>query len=179
MRPNTIESKEIYKGKILDLYQDTILLENGSEAKREVVRHKKGACIFDYDDDFAYLAEQYRHPIGKPVLEIAAGICEEHENPVSTAKRELKEELNALCGEPVFLGEYYSSPGFCDEIIYMYAAKVTGFEKGTQDEDEFVTTRKIPLETFYRMIDTGEIKDGKTIAAVCKFRCRQKTEQTR
>ena len=91
----------------------------------------------------------------------------------------MKEELNALCGEPVFLGEYYSSPGFCDEIIYMYAAKVTGFEKGTQDEDEFVTTRKIPLETFYRMIDTGEIKDGKTIAAVCKFRCRQKTEQTR
>ena len=53
MRPNTIESKEIYKGKILDLYQDTILLENGSEAKREVVRHKKAACIFAYDDDFA------------------------------------------------------------------------------------------------------------------------------
>lgn len=171
MNPKTVGSTEIYKGRILDLYLDSVRLENGKEAPREVVRHKKAACIFAYDKTHAYLAEQYRHPMGRYITELVAGLCEEDEDPKDTAVRELQEEINALCKEPVFLGEYYSSPGFCDEIIYMYAAEITGFEKGTPDEDEFVRTKKIPLDDFYRMIDSGEIKDGKTVAAVCKLRC--------
>lgn len=173
MTPKTIISEEIYKGRILTLCKDKVQLENGREATREVVRHKKAACIFVYDEEYAYLAEQYRHPMGGYVLELVAGLCEDGEDPAFTAERELKEEINALCEKPVFLGEYYSSPGFCDEIIYMYAAKITGFEQGTPDEDEFVITKKIPLRKLYGMIDSGEIKDGKTIAAVCKFRCRR------
>lgn len=177
MKPQTIQSELLYQGKILDLYKDNIRLENGTEALREVVRHKKAACVFAYDDRHAYLAEQYRHPMNANLLEIAAGLCKDGEAPETTAKRELQEELNAVCEDPVFLGEFYSSPGFCDEIIYMYAAKIKGFQQGTQDEDEFVTTKKIPISQLYNMIDNGEIKDGKTIAAVCKFRCLNQAEK--
>ena len=170
--PETIKSETILKGKIITVKIDDVLIENGKTVKREIVEHAKAACIFAYDDTCGYLVEQYRHPMKAYLLEAVAGLCQTGENPADTAVRELNEEADALCQPPEFLGEFYSSPGFCNEIIYLYAAKITGFQKGTPDDDEFVQLKKYPFKDLYQMLDNGEIKDGKTETVLLKFRTR-------
>lgn len=171
MKPKTISTEKIFEGKIISVQIDDILLENGKPAKREVVRHEAAACIFAYDKEgYGYLVEQYRHAVGEYMVEAVAGLCDEGEEPKETAKRELNEEINALCDNLDYLGEFYPTPGFCDETIHLYSAEITGFKQGTPDEDEFIQIKKLPLEAIYSMIDNNEIKDGKTIAAVLKFR---------
>ena len=168
--PETLKSETVYRGKIVTLTVDDVKIETGKTVKREVVKHANAACIFAYDDKYGYLVEQYRHPMGGYVLEAVAGLCEEGEQPAQTAVRELNEETNALCDQVEYLGEFYSSPGFCDEIIYLYAAKITGFRQGTPDDDEVINIRKIPLPDIYKMVGRGEIKDGKTLALLLKFK---------
>ena len=170
-----LEEKQIsaeykFKGKIINLRVDEALLPNGATATREVVEHNGGICVVPLTEKGEILmVEQYRYPYCEVVLEIPAGKRDGDEEPMLGAIRELKEETGTTADTIIPIGELYPSPGYCGEIIYMFAAK--GLHQGEKslDEDEFLEAEKVPLEKVIDMIMSGEIKDAKTQAAVLKI----------
>lgn len=161
-----IEGEIIYNGKILRLERDKVILENGNNAYREVVRHNGGACIVAVTKDNEILfVKQYRYPLNKVVMEIPAGKLEPNEHPEICAKRELREETGAI-GEVEYLTEIYPTPGYSSEIIYIYAAFNVEIGSLSLDEDEFIDVVKVDIDSALEMIKSGEIKDAKTIVGI-------------
>ncbi len=166
-------SKEyLFNGKVIRLRKDVALLPNGNTAVREVVKHNGGVCVVALtDNDEVIMVRQFRYPYSEIVLEIPAGKRDSaNEDPLDCGKRELKEETGAEAEVFIPLGELYPTPGYCGEIIWMYAARVSSFGEDCPDDDEFLTTERIPLETAVEMILSGEIKDAKTQAAILKVK---------
>lgn len=166
-------SKEyMYKGKIINLRRDTALLPDGNTAFREVVEHPGGVCVaaITKNDEILFV-KQFRYPYFETVLEIPAGKRDKgNEDPLECGIRELEEETGAKAEKFIPLGELYPSPGYCGEIIWLYAATGLSFSEQHLDEDEFLTVEKIPLEKAVEMILSGEIKDAKTQTAVLKLK---------
>ncbi len=162
----------MYKGRIINLRKDEALLPNGNTAAREVIEHPGGVCIAALtDNDEVLMVRQFRYPYSEIVLEIPAGKRDSaDENPLECGKRELREETGAAAEKFIPLGELYPSPGYCGEIIWLYAASGLTFGEQDTDEDEFLTVEKIPLKKAVEMIMSGEIKDAKTQAAVLKLK---------
>ena len=164
-----------YRGRIINLRVDTALLPNGSSATREVVGHPGGVCVAALTEDGCLLfVRQFRYPYQKVLLELPAGKLDPGEDPLEAGKRELREETGAEAARYESLGELYPSPGYCGEIIHLYAATGLTFGQMSPDEDEFLEVEKIPLEEAARMVLDNEIADAKTQAAVLKVYCREK-----
>ena len=162
----------IFKGKIINLRRETALLPDNSTAIREVVEHNGGVCVAALtDDDEVLFVKQFRYPYMEEILEIPAGKRDSlDEDPLECGKRELKEETGAAAQKFIPLGELYPTPGYCGEIIWMYAALGLTFGQQNPDDDEFLEVTKIPLEKAVEMILNGEIKDAKTQAAILKLK---------
>ncbi len=167
-----LESRYIYKGKIINVRKDTAELPDGNTALREVVEHPGGVCVAAITDAGELLTvRQYRYPYARIITEIPAGKRNNaQEDPLECGKRELREETGAVADEYIFLGELYPTPGYCGEIIYMYAARGLKFVGAQPDSDEFLNAEKIPFEKAVQMVMSGEIKDAKTQAAVLKLK---------
>lgn len=165
-----IASKLIYKGRILDLYLDDVLLPDGSTSKREYIKHLGAACVVPVDDDGnVIVVKQYRYPFSGVLTEVPAGkLDSKEESHFVTAVRELKEETGYVADNLVYLGEYYPTCAYSDEVIHMYLATGLRDEEQSLDEGEFVDVEKIPIETFVEEIMKGNIRDGKTQTAVLK-----------
>lgn len=160
-------SEIIYDGKIIRTERDIAILPDGTEAVREVVRHPGGVGVIALDDEgYAYLVKQFRYPFMKITLEIPAGKLDAGEDPKTAGERELMEETGLIASRIEKLGSFYASPGFCDEEIHVYMA--TGLIQGTArpDEGEFVECEKIHISDLVKMVEQGEIKDGKTVIAI-------------
>lgn len=165
----TISEETIFSGKVFTVKTKQVILENGKEQQREVVLHNGGASILPVDDEGnVYLIRQYRIAFDEEVLEIPAGKLEKGEDPFEAAKRELSEETGFTAKHYFNLGEMWPTVGYCGEKIYIYLA--TGLTMGEThpDDDEFVTTVKMPFDEVYAMCMDGRIKDGKTLVAVLK-----------
>lgn len=165
LNDRTIQSELKYEGKMVSVKLDKILLESGKEAFREVVTHKPAVAIAPLDDDGnVLLIRQYRHPAREKLLEVPAGLIEEGEEPDGAAMRELQEEIGFASNNLRLLGGFWSSPGFTDEYMYCYLARNLVRRELPADEDEEMTTERIPLEKVHKLIRLGEIQDAKTIA---------------
>ncbi len=167
-----LSSEYMYNGKIINLRRDNALLPNGNEALREVVEHPGGVCVAALtDNDEVLFVKQFRYPYMEIVTEIPAGKRDKlNEDPLSCGIRELKEETGATAEKFIPLGTLYPTPGYCGEIIWMYAATGLTFGEQDPDDDEFLAVEKIPLEEAVNMILNGEIKDAKTQAAILKLK---------
>lgn len=165
-----LTSESVYKGKILDLYVDTVELPNGHTSTREYIKHVGAACVVPVDANGNVIVEkQFRYPFGAVLTEIPAGKLDSKQEPhLQAALRELKEETGYEAEDMIYLGEYYPTCAYSDETIHMYLAK--GLKRGEQhlDDDEFVDVEKVPLQTLVDRIMAGEIKDGKTQTALLK-----------
>ncbi len=172
LREKPLSAEYIYKGKIINVRRDEAELPNGKTAFREVVEHPGGVCVAAItDNDELLFVSQYRYPYGEVILELPAGKRDSrNEDPLLCGKRELREETGASAERFVFLGELYPTPGYCGEIIYMFAAAGLSYGEQDPDEDEFLSVEKIPLERAVDMVMSGEIKDAKTQAAVLKVK---------
>ena len=163
----TIDEKNIYKGKIINVNLRTVELPNGKISKREIVNHPGGVAILAFKDDNTILmVEQFRNPIQKKLLELPAGKLEPGEDTKVCGLRELEEETGYKADKFEYMGKIVTSPGFCDEYIYIYKAE--DLYKGTTglgDEDEFINVHELNIEKAKEMIKNGEIIDGKTISA--------------
>lgn len=164
----TLSRNQIYKGNVLEYVVDTVDV-GGVKATREMVLHPGGVGVLAIDkDDYAYMVRQFRKPYDEVILEIPAGKLDKNEGAEECGKRELMEETGLVADKLISLGRFYPSVGYTNEVIHLYLA--TSFVKGEShpDEDEFVDVEKIPFSTLCDMVMSGEIKDGKTIAAVLK-----------
>ncbi|MBA7530391.1 Methanol dehydrogenase activator [subsurface metagenome] len=159
----TIESKQIYEGKVVQLRVDTVSLPDGRTKLREIVVHPGAAAIVPLMNEEVLLVEQYRKAIASPTLEIPAGTLEEGESPEECAKRELIEETGFQASKLDKLIEYYPSPGFSSEMIHVF--KASGLKKVSDAEAELSITF-VRLEELLAMIKRGEVKDGKTVIGV-------------
>ena len=170
LKEETLTREYRFNGRIINLRTDRVLLPNGAEAGREVVEHPGGVCVAPLTEHNELLfVRQYRYPYEEVVLELPAGKRDKKdEEPLECGKRELKEETGAVAAEYISLGKVYPSPGFCDEVIYLYLAKGLDFGEAQPDEDEFVEVERIPLDRAVEMVMNGEIVDSKTQIAILK-----------
>ncbi|MBR7160691.1 MAG: NUDIX hydrolase [Clostridia bacterium] len=162
----TLSSTTIYDGKVIKVMRDQVSLPNGESAYREIVHHNGGATVLAVKDDMVYFVRQYRYAYHDELLELPAGKLNEGEDPKSCAIRELEEETGLKATDVDLITKLYPSPGYTDEVIYVYLA--LDFVQGTQhlDEDEFLGVITLPLSTVKDMLDSGEIRDAKTIVAL-------------
>lgn len=165
----TISSKKVYEGVLLQVYRDEIELEDGNQSVREYIKHGGAVCIVPIDhNDNVYLVRQFRYPFGQAMLEIPAGKLEEGEDPLECAHRELEEEIGMTAQEMTYIGELYPIVAYTTEIIHMYVARGLTRTKQNLDADEFINVETMPLLKLEQEILQGNIRDGKTVAAVLK-----------
>lgn len=163
-----INSTNVFSGKLLKVYSDEIELPNGNKAGREYIMHVGAVCVVALTDDNKVIVErQYRYPMHEITLEIPAGKLDgKDEDPLEAAKRELKEETGAVADKMTYLGRYYPTPAYSDEVIHMYLAEGLHFESQSLDDDEFLTFDLVPISELADEIMAGNVPDGKTQAAV-------------
>jgi ADP-ribose pyrophosphatase len=164
-----ISCQSVFKGHVFSVEIAEVLLRDGTIARREIVSHNGGAAIVPIDDQGnVYMVRQYRHALGKVMLEIPAGKLEPNEDPALCAIRELKEETGLKSNHVESLGVVAPTPGYCSERLYLFLA--TGLVQGNSNPDtgEYINVHRIPIKVLLNQIDTGEITDAKTIVALLK-----------
>ena len=177
-KEETVTSEEIFAGRVIRVLRDEVLLENGLHATREVVRHNGGAAVIAIDEnDDITMIRQYRYASGCTLCEIPAGKLEKGENPFAAAKRELEEEAGIIAAEYYDMGYIIPTCGYCDEKIYLYAAKGLTHTAQHLDADEFVSVYTLPLAEAVQQVLKNEITDGKTVAAILKLRLLRDAKQ--
>ncbi|MFA5374929.1 MAG: NUDIX hydrolase [Dehalococcoidia bacterium] len=164
MEEQTLATKKIFQGRRINLRVDRVVLPSGRETTREIAGYPNSVGIVALDeDDNVILVRQYRHAVGKTLLEIPAGGMEEGEDPRQSALRELVEETGYSAGSLKQIGGAYAAPGYSTEFLYLYLA--TGLRSGPSrnDEDEAIEVVPVPLKDVPRLIKSGELCDGKSI----------------
>jgi ADP-ribose pyrophosphatase len=159
----------IYEGRVVNLRIESVTLPNGTVVDLELMHHHGASAVVAVDDDGrVVLIHQYRFATGGYIWELPAGILKsEDEPPASCAVRELREEVGLVARDWRPLGTMFTTPGFCDEQIYLFLAR--GLENVGQDRDadEVIDeVREVPLAEALAMVRRGEIVDGKTIAGL-------------
>ena len=161
--------KSLYRGHLIDLGIEEVLLPNGCYLDLEVVRHPGGAVIVALNDARQVcLLRQYRHAANSQTLwELPAGCIDPDDpSPVHTAQRELQEEAGVIAKVWVPLGSILTSPGFCDEILHLFLARGLTFVDSRCDEHEIIEVHWLDLEQATAMAASGEIMDAKSIAGL-------------
>ena len=163
----TIESHIAYQGGIVNLRVDTVLLPRGSQGTREIVEHSDCVCIVPLDEqNNVLLVRQYRKPVEESLLEVPAGGVESGEVPKDAVLRELQEETGYTADKLRHLSSFWTTPGFCTEMMHAYLATNLRQSSLSQDEDEDIELIKVPLDRVPQMIRQGEIRDAKSIASL-------------
>ncbi len=169
--PQRIDQQTIFNGRVFDVRVDTLLTADGRRYTREIVQHPGAVAIVPIDaEDNVLMVRQYRHAVGQSLLEIPAGVVESGESPDDTAQRELQEEIGFATRNLRALGGVYSSPGFCDELLYLYIARDLIASRLPGDEDEDISVERIPMSNVDRLIRLGEIQDAKSVAGLLMAR---------
>lgn len=165
----TLESKEIFDGKVIHVTLDKVELQDGKTSFREIVGHPGGVCVAALtENDELLFVKQFRYPYKEVTIELPAGKLEKGQNPLENGKRELLEETGAIGSGYISLGKLYPSPAYCGEIIHMYFCRIDHFETQKLDEGEFLNVMKIPLKRAVEMVLNNELPDAKTQTAVLK-----------
>ncbi len=163
-----IRSNEKYRGHILTLRVDDVRLPNGTETQREIVALAPAVVIIPYleaTDEFLFV-EQYRDAVATTLIELPAGKVQPNEDPAAAVKRELLEETGYDAGEVRFLGRYYTSPGYSDEVHHLYLATKLTRVSGIQDTEEVHALHTLTRAEAVRQATSGAFTDGKTVVGI-------------
>ena len=166
MKPEIISTEETYHGRIFNISLDTIR-EDSVTYQREVISHHGSAVIVPFfADETVALVRQYRHAAGKYLLELPAGLLGKGENPETGARRELEEEIGVTAEKIVPVTEFYVSPGFLSEKMFVFlATELTDVGQKLED-DELLTIKRLSFPQIFEMIKSGEFEDAKTICGL-------------
>jgi ADP-ribose pyrophosphatase len=164
-----IESREMYRGRVVTIRQDKVRMEGGRVSTWDVVEHPGAVVVLAVDGEDLLFVRQYRYATGEELLELVAGTREPGEDPADTAVRELQEEAGYKAGRITKLAEFYSAPGFCSELLHLYLAEELTPSKLPGDEDEEIRVERMRLEDALRLALQGGIRDAKTLAGVLLY----------
>ena len=169
LKEEMVSQETVYQGIIVNVRRDKAKLPDGRLTNREVVEHPGGVGILALDENGCVpMVTQYRYAFSRTLLEIPAGKREPGEDPLTTARRELREETGAEATHWQPLGAVLPSPGCYGEVLHLYLARDLTFGATHPDADEFLQVRRLPFDTLLAQCLSGEIEDGKTVAAVLK-----------
>mgnify|MGYP001358277719 CR=1 FL=1 len=169
LEEKTLSTEKIFDGKIISIQVDKVQLPNGNQSSRELVKHPGAVAVIPITSEGKIImVRQYRKALEKEIIEIPAGKLEQGEAPEVTAIRELEEETGYTTERLQYVQSFYTSPGFADEIIYLYYTDQLEpmLEKASLDEDEFVELMEVSLEEAETYMKEEKIHDAKTIFAL-------------
>jgi ADP-ribose pyrophosphatase len=172
-----VSSERLYSGRVVHLDQDTVRFPDGSTGKLEMIRHPGASAVVPFLDEpraadpRIYLIRQFRHAADGPVWEIPAGRLDPGETPATCAQRELEEEIGMTADVLARLTTIYTTPGFTDEKIHIYLAHELKKGVHQREPDEFMEVHTRRWSEVMNMVRTGEIQDGKSLAALLFIQC--------
>jgi ADP-ribose pyrophosphatase len=168
----TLSTERQFDGIVFDVDRHEVRLGDGTESKRDIVRHAGGVGVLARQPDGQFLlVRQFRKAVEREVVEIVAGLREPDEPPEETARRELAEETGAQAGEMKFLGTTLPSPGYTDEVDHLFFTETTGgTEAGKLDADERVQVETWSADALEAAVRENRLQDGKTVVAWCLAR---------
>lgn len=171
-----ISSKIVYQGPLFRVLHDRLLEPGGKPSERDVIRHNGSVVILAVDrskknkkNPWIVMEHQYRHAAKQYLWELPAGKLEPGEDPLAGAQRELEEETGYRAKKWKPLVEYYGSPGFLGESMKVFLAEGLLAGDAHPEEDEDIEFRLVRLSDVVEMIETGGIKDGKTLCSVLLY----------
>jgi 8-oxo-dGDP phosphatase len=166
----TVDGETLYVGKIFALRADEVRMPGGTTARREVVEHYGAVAIVALDDERnVVLVHQYRHPVGRRLWELPAGLLDMGEEPPQdTAARELEEEAGLAAEQWRVLVDVISAPGFSDESVRVFLATgLTDVDRPeAHDEEADLTVKRVPLVEAVQMVLAGEIVNSLAVAGI-------------
>jgi len=167
MSEKTISKTEAFRGKLLTLEQHDVVLEDGTKAYREIIRHPGAiGVIARHQDGHFIFVRQYRKAIEQMMTEVVAGLLDPGEQYEVAARRELEEETGYIATSLIHLGTVYASPGYVDEKVEIYLADVAGKSAALSlDHGERIEVVEMSREEFSMAVRHGQIQDAKTLAA--------------
>jgi ADP-ribose pyrophosphatase len=159
-------SKLLHTGRVFNMYQDNVTLDNGISLNMEIIRHPGASAIVAVTPEKKILMiKQYRYAIDDFIWEIPAGTFSGQESPLECAQRELVEETGYAADRWKKMGEITPVPGYSDERIHLFLARNLTLKAQNLDQDEVLTVHKISSQEVLNLIDKGDIQDAKTLAA--------------
>jgi ADP-ribose pyrophosphatase len=163
----TLEHRRLYDGGVLALDLDQVEEPGGVRATREVVRHRGSvAALPVHADGRIVLIRQYRYAVDQLVWEIPAGRLDLGETPEQGARREVEEEVGLSAGHMEPLSVFYTTPGFCDEIMHLFRATELREVPARPEADERIEATTFALDEALAMVRRGEVREGKTLVAL-------------
>lgn len=171
MKPQkTLSSKIVFEGRAVKLRVDTIQMPDGRQTTREIVEH--GACIAVVavdEQNNILLVSQYREAVEKELLEIPAGGVDPGEDVETAVKREMQEETGYLPRKLENLGGYYLAPGYSTEYLHLYLAADLIPSRLVAEDTEGIKIVRVPVSQIRKLLTSGKICDGKSIAGLYVF----------
>jgi ADP-ribose pyrophosphatase len=166
-KARVVSRRRVYEGKVVALDVDLVEEPGGVQAVREVVRHRGSVAVLPvHDDGRVVLVRQYRYPVDAKVWELPAGRLDPGESVEEGARRELEEEVGLQPARLEPLSVFYTTPGFCDETMYLFRATALRSVPPRPDADERIEAAVFTLEEARDMIRRGEVREGKTLVAL-------------
>jgi ADP-ribose pyrophosphatase len=167
MAERTISSQRAWDGRLISLRVDQVELPSGRRASREIVEHPGAVAMLAWDGERVGLVRQWRQAAGAELLEIPAGSLEEGEEPLSTATRELAEELGMSARGWTAGPAFFTAPGFCTEYLSLFLATGLAPADGeTEPDEEGLSVSWLTIDEALRAIDDGRIRDAKSVAGI-------------
>jgi len=175
MKAKLLSSKLAFKGRVFNVYTDTLVEPGGHRHTKDVVRHNGSVVMLALDesknpaDPDVILERQYRHAAGQYLIELPAGSRNPGEAPLAAAKRELIEETGFRARRWKMLIRYFASPGFLGEWMQIYLARDIREGTAHPELDENLEVFRMPLSQAMKLIADGKIHDGKTIIGLSLY----------
>ena len=166
MTERLLGSQSVFSGSFLEVRVDEVEAADGHRGTREVVETRGAAAIACVHDGDLVLVRQYRHPVGRFLLEIPAGIVDPGETAEQTAARELEEEVGLRPRHLEHLVGYYASPGFTNHRVDIFFTDDVETTETSPDDGEVLEIVRRPVTTARQLITSGEVSDAKTVLAL-------------
>ena len=167
MLPKVIKSETRYTGRAFSLRVDEVEIRPGQVARLDVIEHTGAITMLPLDDAHnVWFVRQYRHPARQTLLELPAGTLNLGEEPAAAANRELQEEIGMRAERLEALASFYLAPGYSTELMHVFLAQGLSPSALAQDEDEVISVEKVPAGQVLGLIERGELRDAKSLAAI-------------